>query len=276
MDWLLHSWSGLDCGLYSRNSVWSSNNTMVTVDKKPMVVDKHGLGYYVDLITNRKPFSLLRYGDGEWNCMLGLKGANCDGHQYFPEMGQDLITSLQHNYNAYYGWLTVSHHAGMEAILDLIGKNNILVRWVNGDVFLEASCAGKMWPFIRIIRKRRVVYVGPRHLLGLRDKGVFSPMRFIEVPLINCYLDRARIMKEVIRAAKMDNPDIILFSAGMPTKVMIDQLYPQIGGKITMIDMGSVFDPYVNVISRKHARLIDWKTIIPLNLGEKPKGTVKK
>lgn len=240
-----------------------------------MVVDKHGLEYYVGLISSRKPFSLLRYGDGEWNAMLGVKGANCDGHEYFPQMGRDLISSLQHNYSAHYGWLTVSHHAGMEAILSLIEKNKIEVRWVNGDVFLEASVAGKLWPFIQVVRSRRTIYVGPRHLLGLKDKGVFSPLQFIEVPLKNCYLERAKIIKEVLLAVRLLNPEIVLFSSGMPTKVMIDQLYPDIGDKVSLIDMGSVFDPYVGVISRKHARAIDWNTIIPKNLGQLTGGKKK-
>ena len=41
---------------------------------------------HIDKIVNKEMYSFSRWGDGEWLCLLGAKGMNCDKHQYFPEL----------------------------------------------------------------------------------------------------------------------------------------------------------------------------------------------
>jgi hypothetical protein len=43
---------------------------------------------------------------------------------------------------------------------------------------------------------------------------------------------------------------MFLFSAGYTTKVIIDTLFPYVGEDVFMIDMGSLFDPYLGILSR--------------------------
>ena len=45
----------------------------------------------------RKPFTLARYGDGEWISMLQLRSENkrnCDWHYYYPAMGEAIRQTL--------------------------------------------------------------------------------------------------------------------------------------------------------------------------------------
>ena len=41
-------------------------------------------------ISNSVNFSFSRFGDGEWNCIFNKKGHNCDGHEYFTDLGLEL------------------------------------------------------------------------------------------------------------------------------------------------------------------------------------------
>ena len=61
--------------------------TLVRVRRMP-------LAYYVSMLSGGKPFSFSRFGDGEWNAILGKPGQNCDGHAFFPELGADLRDAL--------------------------------------------------------------------------------------------------------------------------------------------------------------------------------------
>lgn len=47
------------------------------------------------MLGNGKAFSLSRFGDGELNAIFGEKGANCDGQQYFPDLGSRLREILE-------------------------------------------------------------------------------------------------------------------------------------------------------------------------------------
>jgi len=50
--------------------------------------------------------------------------------------------------------------------------------------------------------------------------------------------------------------DNIVFglSASMATNVIVDELYDVIGDRCTMIDFGSIWDPFVGVMSRSYHR----------------------
>ena len=41
-------------------------------------------------LRNNDPFHLSRWGDGEFLCMLGAKGHNCDDHDYTDELSHEL------------------------------------------------------------------------------------------------------------------------------------------------------------------------------------------
>ncbi|HUS95279.1 MAG TPA: hypothetical protein VMX97_00915, partial [Hyphomicrobiaceae bacterium] len=61
-----------------------------------MDVTAPGLAFYADRIKAGKPFAFVRYGNGEWDCILGLYHTTRSGSQRFtPDLRDALMDSLQ-------------------------------------------------------------------------------------------------------------------------------------------------------------------------------------
>jgi hypothetical protein len=189
----------------------------------------------IDKIKNCENFSFARYGDGELNCMIGKQGANCDGHQYFDDLGKALAKAflnprgvrnsvqrmVREELNEQYDW-------------DFTG-------YPDADILHRASINGELDRFIDAIREREVVIVGPMHLAN------YWYDHFVAVPKTDAWLDKDRIQAEL---SKFINKDVvILYCCGMMAEVLIWENYHE---DITQIDCGSVFDPYVGVKSRRY------------------------
>ena len=169
--------------------------------------------------------------------MLGKSGANCDGHEYFPDLGERLnqawkdkrgIVGTQRYGQAMYPIFT---HTGIDA--DILHKASI-----NGEleVFFDF-----LWDF-----GDKVIRVGPKHLEN-------PWWRFIEVPLKNAWTKYADILEEVNRLVQPG--DVVLYCCGMMAEVLIWDMYSD---DFTQIDCGSVFDPLANVKSRKYHHNLKW------------------
>ena len=62
-----------------------------------MNIKNNPIGYYIEKIKKKENFSFTRWGDGEWFCVMGVNGQNCDGHKYFPEMRKLLNNALKND-----------------------------------------------------------------------------------------------------------------------------------------------------------------------------------
>lgn len=222
----------------------------------------------LSLLNGPLPFSMTRYGDGEWACILGEEGGNCDKCAYLPELRDGLIKTLKY-YKPYYHCLLTVATANKPELVNYLVDHSIKVDWYNGDALLDASVAGKLLPFINILRQKdkKVVYVGPAKLLKL--KSYFDIAKFVVIPERDCILEKQDIKDSVMEVCNTMSPNIILFSAGMATNVIVDELYTKIGGKVTMIDVGSLFDIYCGVVSRSYAKGKQWEGLIKQNMGIK-------
>lgn len=215
------------------------------------------LSLYVSRLVHRQHFSFARYGDGEWHAMLGDKGENCDGNLYYPEMGAELRASLNTPY--YHATIPAVKEVGMDrvhAYLDEHGMSD--KQWEDGNVFRNALLKGGLRDIRRGLIHRKSVYVGPRFL---RDfvLGTLGVDMFVVVPEHNCYVAKDRIINHVKAAIETVSAEIVGFSSGMATKVMIAELYPKYKRRLSMIDFGSVFDPFPKNgrLSRKYMRDMD-------------------
>jgi hypothetical protein len=193
---------------------------------------------HLSKIRNKEKYSFSRWGDGEWACLLGKQGMNCDKHTYFPDMGGRLFNVLKSKPNYYIGLQSLAHRIYRDAIDRITNKCSL--NWVGSDVFHRASMKGRLNELFDALDGRNVILVGGSHLKGFKDWG------FIEVPSVNCWLEHDRVLDDLKKTIKED--DVVLFCASMMSNVLIDELH----GVATLIDMGSVFDPYVNVNSRKY------------------------
>ena len=75
---------------------------------------------------------------------------------------------------------------------------------------------------------------------------------FIEVPLVNCFLEKEFIKKQIIEMCDKYEKPVFGFSASLATNLMIDELYPIVGDKCWMIDFGSIWDPFIGNMIRSH------------------------
>jgi len=187
-------------------------------------------------------FKFARVGDGEANCMLGKVGHNCDGHEYFPDLG----TALN---NAFYS--DPEYMVGIQPLMvqqgtweRLKGREGYPKNIYDADVLHSASIDGKLEQFIKSMQLRQIILVGPNHL-----KNIFPLFRFIEIPDKNCWNAYDLIHGALWNELWEEYDAVVLLCASMMSEVLIDDFKDSPN---TFIDCGSVFDPLAGKFSRKY------------------------
>lgn len=223
------------------------------------------LANYIELMRDGR-LKLARYGDGEWHCILKHPGQNCDGHTYFPELGDELKAAITAD-NHIHGWLAVSRKAGVPSVTKFIRQHDLGdLTWHEGSLLANENMAGRLRAFMQAIRQQPVLYVGPDYLRGLTRLFRVSTLGFVEVPRVNCYLERVRIETEIRQYIRLYEPGIIGFSAGMLSKVLIHQLATDYSS-INLIDFGSMWDGYFGVFNRSYLKGANYSQLMTLNFG---------
>jgi len=195
----------------------------------------------IDDLKSNKPFKFARYGDGEIYCMNGKQGHNCDQHIYFPDLGRALRQSIEApNYMVGIQPLSVSHIP--ERVEQYFGHIENLY---NADVLHNASIAGKLSKFDKALDGKYLIIVGPPHLSTLFSLDCVH----IVISPINCWLEYEQIRQQIEFHIDGVNNAVVLLAASMMSEVIISYFeeYPH-----TFIDVGSVFDPYCGVKSRRY------------------------
>lgn len=218
------------------------------------------LCYYADKLARGVPFSFARFGDGEWMAILGRTGANCDGHRYFPELGQRLREAATEDRGYTYGIQRSSVRKDGAAIAAFLRRHEVRRQWRNADVFHYASRDGMLFPLVEQLRRMEVVVVGPAHLRSL-DCRVFRYTHFVEVPARNCFLELRRIKNEILRWGRDRSSVVYSISASMAANLLVHDLVPIIGKSNWLVDFGSLWDVYAGRASRRYMGTISHETI---------------
>ena len=119
-------------------------------------------------------------------------------------------------------------------------NNNNELEFLDDD-FIRISHEQEPTFFIELmetIMSKNVVIVGPEYLSKLNKHFKF---RHIKVPLKNCYNDIDRITEEIKIIDDTESGIIFLFSASMPSNIIIDKFD---SNRNTYIDWGSVWDTF--------------------------------
>lgn len=201
-------------------------------------------------LRDREPFSFARYGDGEFNAIYGKQGRNCDGHEYFPDMGKRLREALESKPNYIVGLqpLTLASERWPQIQKDFPGIN-----WVDADSIHNASIDGelpimfyelKSSPLTK--RNHHVFVVGPKHLT--QSARLFTEEVW-EIPGVNCWTQYDEIIDWLSDVNGVAPRAVIILCASMMSEVIIHEFRYS---SMTFIDMGSVLDPYVGVKSRRY------------------------
>jgi hypothetical protein len=190
-----------------------------------------------------KNFKFSRFGDGEWNCIFSKSGQNCDGHKYFKDLGESLAKVIlsEPQYTVGLQPLSMSYDR-----TDMI-KNfcrGLKINWVNADLLHSASIDNELDKFITAIQSRYVIVVGPPHLAAFFNYGVH-----IVIPTVDCWLSYQEIKKQISFHIEESQNAVVLFAASMMSEVLIHDFKDH---DHTFIDVGSVFDPFCGVKSRRY------------------------
>lgn len=192
-------------------------------------------------------FKFARYGDGEAICILQVPGkqANCDGHKYFPSLGTALRESFSEKVMCGIQPLLLTSKYGHDFME--IADKHLTGGYFNADVLHNASISLKLSHFLISIdkSKRFVIVVGPAHLREFFPE----PIKFIQIPDRDCWLKYDDVKQELAEQLFSEYNAIVLLCASMMSEVLIKDFED---AECTMIDCGSVFDPFVNVKSRRY------------------------
>jgi len=139
---------------------------------------------YVDRLKHDRYFAFMRYGDGEWTAILRAGGKAGRAQKNTEEFHQDSKgTFLKYcgSSGIYYGMQNNVLRLDKERaeILRFLQENKTEIRWVNADVFHYASRDGRLAPLVQVMRRKKVVVIGPNFLKGLQR--VFQFKKFIEL-----------------------------------------------------------------------------------------------
>ena len=204
-------------------------------------------------IRDREPFAFSRFGDGEFACMTGVNGANCDGHGYYPELGKRLKAVLQDNPSYYVGVQPKLMKDSGPDFVNWLRVNGIYRAWVNADILHDASIAGRfIKEFVYELSECDTCFVVPASYSGFELPFCDA----VYVPEKNCWLAYEHVKSQVLDMIA-DGDSTFCFSAGMMSKVMIHELWQMFPDR-TYIDLGSVLDPYLGLNTRRyHGQIIE-------------------
>lgn len=234
--------------------------------------------WYTDKINNQQPFSLSRWGDGEWRSVLaendkcwaklaGISGAwrkgktNKSGHAFPPEMGKDMRKLLTDRPGHY---LALANRYGnpdsKEPQISLARwiKQWLVVhqlsdlRWTHADTIVKAFYMFKFDDFFNALRGQNMIMVGPRHL---KRQKIFKLQQFVEVPRRNAYKNRVNAVAHVTKALeRTKKPTVVSISMGPAAALVVEDLHKVFGKKHTILDLGSIWDPFVGELSRSYMK----------------------
>lgn len=208
------------------------------------MITHHALPWWIEKF--QTPFSLARFGDGEFLCIEGREGRNSHGCDYTPALRKDLIEALKAD-ELLKGMQRIlpSQHARVRPLLT--GE------WVDTELFADLLAQGELKPFFDMLRTREFVIVSSA------DKRNFpiTPSHFIETPATNTHAVKDDIMAQVLKHRR---PCIYLFACGLSAGTLVHALHGLIEGA-TLIDIGHILDPFCGDSSREYLKHVDTETL---------------
>ena len=212
-----------------------------------------GLNYYVDRLATGQPFSFVRFGNGEWGCILRKMQGTPSGSQSFanPRLRSKLKEAVWHEHPTYLKGIQspgyLKHAALWLSVERYVGDATFYA----ADVFHRASGSGNLYPLIEQLRKMSIGVIGPRHLRPLED--ILDIDWFVTVKDTGCFDDFKAIRLAI---ALKPQVDVYSFSCGPAAKPLIRDLSVLFPDKY-LIDFGSLWDVYCGVKSRGYHKKVD-------------------
>jgi hypothetical protein len=223
----------------------------------PLTVKPFTLAEFVQRLETDPGFSFARYGDGTFFCLRGYRGVDCDQAIIHGDQAEILELTIRDT--------SITHGIGDLALsegraAEWLEQKGIDIPWYDCNVLHNASIRGQLNPFVRLVRKRKTLIIGPEHLKGfrqLRAKGYIKthPTKaFYEV-------DELEIKaKDIIPKEKIN---LVCISAFTAAPVLVSRLHKHFP-EVNVLDVGSLWDVYTGRISRKVFRQMTKTKILAL------------
>lgn len=186
------------------------------------------------------PFSFSKYGDGEYMCVAGFPGANCDGDTYTNELREDLAKSFVKIVEQG-GFVGRWWHDNVVQYWENTVKDPSKVRWVNYHSAILDSDVDSKIEFYKSIKKSKFNKIYIHNYLLKKVKYILDIDNEVIIDIRNWYKYKEEIITEIQSKIKEGETNIILTSMGMGAKVIIShlkELYPH----NIYIDIGSALD----------------------------------
>jgi hypothetical protein len=232
----------------------------------PPYIKQKTLSEYLLDIEQKKHFSFTRYWDGEMACMVGREGMNCDSAPYSSALREHLKKTISNNYSYYHSIYWPYNHEGtknLQVTFDNYLQAESKIEWFDAMIWQRCFEAGNFHQYVvNALQDKNILFVAGEHIKPIQQK--IKVRDFIPVHDRLAFDNLESTEDEIV--GKYENGDVIIFCAGMASNCMIDDLFPIIGQRVTMLDMGSVWDAYLGYQKRQ------WIRRVPISLQRKSRG----
>lgn len=214
-------------------------------DTFPTVAD-----YLTHCVKGKYPVCFLKFGDGEYQCVRGFRGRNCDGDPYNSQLAGGIVESFR--YLTQFSSVVIGAWHTKEVLnfwQSLVPSRPI--NWVNYHTIIvdktdiedkttgELNKKMQLFEAIRDSPMRKIIVCNEllqkAEILFNADKTIFIPLRdWFQT-------QRNHVIQKIADQCRMSDKSIIIFAAGMSSKVLIYELYKQFPQNI-YLDFGSALD----------------------------------
>jgi len=221
-----------------------------------------GLRYYAGRIIANDPFSLVRYGEGEWRVVVPEMHVKKQRvfSEWHTEEAQDAMRETLLGYHQDERYLPAIWHqryyaknGRLRKIQRWLTENELGdIPWHDGRLFRRATERDRVHVIVEAIREcpLPLVIVGPGRIEEkMREK--FKIERFISIHPTHAYNHRGKTVGEIL---KIDTPSLVSFSAGGTANILIHRLFPFIGEESFLIDFGALWEGLAGKRTRPYHR----------------------
>jgi len=217
-----------------------------------MLIDSFGYNEMLNCLRLRHRFAWVRYSDGDWNCVFGRQGKILDEHHYSEDLSAALRSAMVCEPDYHLGIMPSLLQPGRwwasNRTIEFVARNPEL-KWCSSLILHNASTSGRLGEFFESLRGVDITVVSHSGMSGLKPwLGCFN---HVVIPESDCWLERNTLEPLIISAC--NTPGVVLFSCSMPAKVWIRKAW-MANSSATLIDAGSVLDPYIGKLSRSYMR----------------------
>lgn len=207
----------------------------------------------IHFLNYREPFSFSRWGDGEFAALFGDSGQNCDGVKYAVDMEAELWSIIDSKPT--YSMGKQPYHKNLYNAKRIQQIEELDIDWCNADTFHDASKNGQLKPFLISLSNRKVYIIGNGRLRNLQT---FFDFTFIQTPSTDAWSNREAILEQI----PIEKNSVYLFACGITSNWLIDRLH----GKATLIDIGSLLDPFAGDKTRNYHRFVNLRQATPIHV----------